>query len=514
MPTRTDVCIIGGGPAGCVLGARLAQFGFNVCLVERMKFPRRHLGESLSPGVVPLLASIGAGPAIEKADSPRVRRVSVHWEERREREDPHGHGMLVDRGHFDQLLLDHARDCGVRVLQPATAEELRRSACGWTVTVSGPDRKTELEARFVADASGRSGVRRRCRCATGPRTLALHAYWEGAGLPTYPRIEAGAKEWYWGVPLPDGVYNTLVFLDPRDLRVMAGTLEEKFHRLIATSSLLPPGVQASLVGDVHATDATPYLDHECVTEDSIKVGDAALALDPLSSSGVQKAIQCSLAGAAVVNTLLQRPQDQALAQQFYRESLSGASTRHCAWARAHYARAAASRPARFWRARAEGKPSGRILHTLLSAGLRPDARQPVAPSRVGDRRSGLLVSRAGHEISVLRDIAGAGAPATMPPDAPLRLAAGVKIIDRPCLVDRFVETRAAVCFPSLSGPVAYLGGLELAPLLRGVQSGMTPSQLTRSWRRWVPPRTGLAIAQWLFSRGLLVPSVAGERGSA
>ena len=74
---------------------------------------------------------------------------------------------------------------------------------------------TELEVRLVADASGRAGVLRRRRCRTGPQTLALHAYRTGKGLPDQPRIEAGAAEWFWGVPLPDGIYNTLVFLDRR-----------------------------------------------------------------------------------------------------------------------------------------------------------------------------------------------------------------------------------------------------------------------------------------------------------
>ena len=95
MGIKTDICIIGGGPAGCVLGARLAQFGLGVCLVERAVFPRRHLGESLSPGVLPLLASIGAGPAIEAAGYLRARKVSVHWEEEREREDPEGAEIVM-----------------------------------------------------------------------------------------------------------------------------------------------------------------------------------------------------------------------------------------------------------------------------------------------------------------------------------------------------------------------------------------------------------------------------------
>jgi flavin-dependent dehydrogenase len=461
MITRTDICVIGGGPAGSVLAARLAQFGLSVFLVERAKFPRRHLGESLSPGVFPLLASIGAGPAIEQAGYPRVRRVSVHWEEERERYEPDGQGMLVDRGHFDRLLLKHAHDCGVRILQPGTVEKLERQAGGWSVAVEAQGRMIELEARFVADASGRAGMLRPRRCRSGPPTLALHAYWKGAGLPSYPRIEAGADEWFWGVPLPDRLYNTLVFVDPRDLRAMRGTLKAKFHELIGASSLLPSGVNASLVGQIQATDATPYLDEECVTEDSIKVGDAALALDPLSSSGVQKAIQSALAGSAVVNTLLQRPWAQAQARQFYRESLGEASKGHRAWARGHYAKVAASRKARFWRERAEA--------ALLPA---------VDPPR--------------SEVTVYLDV-------------PLRPAGGVEIVEQPCVVDRFIELRSAVCFPSAGGPVAYVGDLELAPLLRGARSGTTPRELVRSWMPRLPPQKGLTIVRWLVSRGLLVP---------
>ena len=271
---------------------------------------------------------------------------------------------------------------------------------GWSVAIQAHGRMTELEARFLADASGRAGVLWRRRRRTGPQTLALHAYWTGAGLPNHPRIEAGSNAWFWGVPLPDGLYNTLVFVDPRELRAMHGTLQAKFHKLIAASSLLPSGVNASIVGRIQATDATPYLDEECVTEDSIKVGDAALALDPLSSSGVQKAIQSALAGSAVVNTLLQRPWAKALAWQFYRENLKEASVRHCAWARGHYARVAASRKARFWRERAE-------------ASSPPDFVPPRADGAV-------------------------------PLDAPLRLSPGVEIVERPCVVDRFIEMRSAV----------------------------------------------------------------------
>jgi flavin-dependent dehydrogenase len=460
MSISTDICIIGGGPAGSVLGARLAQFGLSVCLIERANFPRRQLGESLSPGVLPLLASIGASPAIEKAGFPRVRSVSVQWDDEREREDPVGQGMLVDRGHFDRLLLDYASSCGVRILQPATLQNLQHNEGGWNVKVSSKGRIIEMMARLVADASGRTGVLPRHRRRTGPPTLALHAYWTGDGLPKQPRIEAGASQWFWGVPIPGGVYNTLVFVDPRDLRAMPGTLTAKFHQLIAGSSLLPSGANAHIVGRIQATDATPYLDEECVTEDAIKVGDAALALDPLSSSGVQKAIQSALAGSVVVNTVLQRPRAQALARQFYRDSLSEASAQHRAWARQHYAQVATSQTDRFWQERAVGATA-------------PDA------------------TWSSPEIPVS-------------PNTPLRLSPGVEFVELPCVVDRFVEARSAVRSRFVDKPVAFLGNVELAPLLRSMRRGMTPRELVRSWTPQVPPRTGMAIAQWLISHGLLV----------
>ena len=239
MDRACDICVIGGGPAGTTLATRLAGFGWKVCLVERALFPRRHLGESLTPGVLPLLASIGAGPAIERAGYPRVRKVNVRWEADWEREEPEGQGMLVDRGHFDRTA-------------PAARPRLRgaRAATGEGGTPAAPRRR--LGSNGVAgrphDRTGdtvccrRFGPRRgSCRRRqTGPRTLALYAYWSGDGLPRHPQIEASADRWYWSVPLPDGLYNTLVFLDPRDLRARSSSLEERFHELIASSSSCRP----------------------------------------------------------------------------------------------------------------------------------------------------------------------------------------------------------------------------------------------------------------------------------
>ena len=110
-----DVCVIGAGPAGSTFAARMAQLGHHVHLIERQRFPRRHLGESLSPGVMPLLRAADMHETVEAAGFPTVDGVWVKWPDGPKlREDTGAKGLLVDRGEFDLRLLDRARAFGVR----------------------------------------------------------------------------------------------------------------------------------------------------------------------------------------------------------------------------------------------------------------------------------------------------------------------------------------------------------------------------------------------------------------
>lgn len=315
MTTRSvDVCVLGAGPAGSVVAARAAQLGFRVGLVERARFPRRHLGESLTPGVFPLLDSMGAGGVIAAAGGVSVRRVLTTWDGAPvEREDESESGVLVDRATFDTALLNHAVACGVHLWQPAIVAERTAHDDGWLLRVDGAHGSDIVQARFLVDATGRSATLRGARRRVGPRTMALYAYWHGPRIPSRPRIEAGRDAWYWGVPLPDGSYNTLAFVDAAALgaglrrfrkTTHASSVRAYFHELLSRSGLMDECDGVSMRRAVHAADATPYVDDTSVTDTSLKVGDAALALDPLSSSGVQKAIQTSLAGTIVLNTLL------------------------------------------------------------------------------------------------------------------------------------------------------------------------------------------------------------------
>jgi len=458
------ICIIGAGPAGSALATRLVQLGHSVCVIERAQFPRPRIGELLSPGVWPQLDLLGLRTAVAAGGFRPCPTSLVQWETDIPVRRHFGTaGLLVDRGRFDALLLDHARANGARVMQPAVLRSRARHEEGWHLNVELSDRVHTLNVDFLADASGRSAVLRGRKERTGPRTLALYGYWRGVSPPQEPRIQAASDAWYWGVPLPDGTYNAMVFLDTTDFRAQrASCLSATYKELIGRSALKAAVRDARLVGPVHAADATPYLDGEKIGPRSIKIGESALALDPLSSSGVQKAINTALTGAVVVNTLLRCPERAHAATQFYTNNITETSDQHRRWAAAHYGIAAATRPERFWQVRS-GEAAG---------------RKRIAPSIDFDP--------------------------VLPGDLVVTLSPEAMLLQEPCIVGDLVVVKPALRHPSLDRPVAYLGGQEVAPLLNGLRGAVSVSVLMNSWH--IPTELKPAIARWLLQNRVLIPS--------
>lgn len=457
---RAAVCVIGGGPGGASMAIRFAQLGHEVVLVERSQKLRRR-SESLSSGVRVQLDVLGARRALEIAEFGEVRRTTLNWERggaivRDFGDEP---SMLVDRARFDAALLEAARVHGVRVLQPASIRGRQPGDGGWHLQIASGDRELCVKADFVAFAGGRAASPDSRRRATGPRTLALHARWRGPGLPRQPWIEAGAREWYWGMPEPDGSHGITAFLDSKRLRGEgAASLPMFFDRVVAGAKTPAAWRDAVRVGRVAVAEATPYVVETPAEWNSIRVGEAALALDPLSSSGVQRAIQSALTAAIVVNTLLHRPADGAAALAFYRDHIAAAADRHRRWTASRYL--AAGRDGVFWRAR--------------SVGAEPKSAPRAAPRA--------------H------------------PDLAVALAPEVEFVPTACIVGDFIVPRPAVRLPVLAEPVAFVSGQNIAALLEGVRPGMTARVLVESWSRELAPRSGIAILDWMLRNGILVPA--------
>jgi flavin-dependent dehydrogenase len=462
---HADVCVVGAGPAGAALAGRLAALGHSTVLVERHRLPRPHVGESLSPGVWPLLDQLGAREAVAAAGFVEAREAVVRWggSERHTSEPGAEPALTVDRGEFDRLLAAGAEAAGAVLREASVARAPVRSGDRWEVPLDG-DGPHVVRARFLADASGRRRLLGGRRRATAARTIALCGVWRGVperdGALT--RVEALADGWAWGAHLPDGGFRAMVFVDPEQLRNERRP-DAVLARVLARSALFADVLGARLAGRVAACDATCFADDTPVDTAHVKVGEAAFAIDPLSSSGVQTAIQTALAAAASVHSLLGGGGDPDAALDYYAEAVGHAVRRHGAIAAELYGEAGAHAGRQFWRARA-------------ATAERTPAPRPSPPL------GALLAQR-------------------------VRLSSDAALVHAPCIVGDRVERRRALTHPALSRPVAFLGGEELAPLVDGLLGPQRLGEVVAGdWARRVSAERALEIAAWLSRRGLLEPA--------
>lgn len=471
-PLETEVCVIGGGPAGATLARRLALLGHDVCLLEASTFPRRHVGESLAPGILPLLDFLGLRESVESASFLRPEHAAVRWGGvlRHLYYAPGPPGFQVDRGRFDQLLLDAAKEAGVRVLQPARARLPRLGEDKrWQVPFECEGVTGQVSATYLADASGRRATLAGQRKRLWPTTLAVYAYWR-APFPvgTETRVEAGSDEWFWGAPLPDGTFNATAFVAPSRCRAAGQNLETFYRSLLADSLLLRGCLEGELASRVMACDATPYAVDCPVTPHSIKVGEASFAIDPLSSQGVQAAITSALHGSIAIHTILTRPENTPAVLRFCRERQIETSAYHHRVATQYYFVQHAISGQTFWRERARLPPE----YELPS--IRP------APTL------------AASEGTAVGD------------SCRFALSEEVSCEEMPCIVGDIIRNVTAVAHPSLTRPVAFVKNVEVAPLLRAVDSGGTVAEIIRGWSPFLLEGGGPELFHWMRSAGLIV----------
>ncbi|NUO97743.1 MAG: NAD(P)-binding protein, partial [Nonomuraea sp.] len=122
----TKALVIGGGPAGSIAATLLARNGIDVRLLERERFPRYHIGESVSPSCRTIIDYAGAHDKIEARGYTAKEGLLLRWGAERDWTvdwaatlGPDVRSWQVDRDDFDQVLLDHAASQGVEVIQEA-----------------------------------------------------------------------------------------------------------------------------------------------------------------------------------------------------------------------------------------------------------------------------------------------------------------------------------------------------------------------------------------------------------
>ena len=336
-----DVVVIGGGPGGSTAATMLARKGWQVVLLERERFPREHVGESLLPASLPVLDELGVLPAVQAAGFlPKQGATMVWGRDRtpwswyfRETNQQYPHAYQVWRPHFDQLLLENSRSHGVDVREghqvvDVLFDEGHATGVRYT-TDSGAS--GVVNARFVVDASGQGALLgRKLQVRQWDaffQNLAVYGYFTGAQRLPEPDatnifIESYSHGWFWHIPLHTGWMSVGVVVDSQTGQegLRQGGPEPFLRQQIAqapnTARMLE---QAQLVSGPFVTRDWSYVSDEVVGDGFVLVGDAACFVDPLFSAGVHLALTAGVLAAAFVTTALKDPTMREAAGRVYKE---------------------------------------------------------------------------------------------------------------------------------------------------------------------------------------------------
>ena len=203
---RLDVLVVGGGPAGCAVAIRAREAGLSVVLVEASKSPRLSPGETLHPGIEPVLYQLGVREEVLKENFMRHHAVWVTKDGVRKLipygQDEYGlwRGFQVDRQRLQQILQEAMLSRGVTVFSGVNAEAvlLEKNVVTGVWTNGEP-----IRARWTVDATGRAallaGQLGLEATVNSPRLGASFGWGSGAreDLMGQPAFEFRCDGWDW-----------------------------------------------------------------------------------------------------------------------------------------------------------------------------------------------------------------------------------------------------------------------------------------------------------------------------
>ena len=282
-----DVAIIGGGPAGSAAALTLLRYSkLRVVVVERSNYDGWRVGETLSPGVRPLLRYLDATSVIENDGHLTNYGTAASWgsDDTVSRDFlfvAAGEGRHLDRARFDRSLAQLVRERGGVVM----------TNCTWE--------SANVDARYVIDASGRHASFARAR---GARVIAHDNLTGIVAIVAGDRVRSGGTlveatpdGWWYSARLPEN-RAVIAFMSDADI-----IREQRLHETAVFQSRI--GDAEILHGPTVCPAQSQMLDKP-YGDGWIAAGEAAIAFDPLSSMGIGYAITSGIEAARVAASSL------------------------------------------------------------------------------------------------------------------------------------------------------------------------------------------------------------------
>lgn len=300
MTSRSDVLIVGAGPAGIAAAITAHRSGLDAVVIDKATFPRdKCCGDGLTTGALRLLDDLGLRPENVPSWKP-CRDVTLRSPSGREVNlqlpDDGQFAAIATRADLDAALVQHARSSGIEVREGVAFESIER--LGDTYRVVTSDGTFDVRVVIAADGMWSSvrkamqpdrsaylgewhALRQYASNVTGPASERLFVWFEPELLPGYA----------WSFPLANGRAN-LGFGILRGASQKVGDMKTLWQEVLAR-----PHVRGAL-GDgaiidqkvsawpipARVTKATLHID------DVLFVGDAACATDLLTGEGIGQAL--------------------------------------------------------------------------------------------------------------------------------------------------------------------------------------------------------------------------------
>jgi flavin-dependent dehydrogenase len=317
---RTPVAIVGSGPAGCAAALTLRRYlpEWPVVLVTMPATAVRAapaVGETLSPGALPLLGYLGIREDFLRAGHLPAGGTASAWGsaqvfERNYLFSGRGSGWHLDRSSFDAWLLSHAEASGA-VCVRARAARAARAEGRWSIELVGGG---AIAAAAMVDATGRAACLARHQGSLLERDDALvatarwyvHEQFERAAEGAL--VESASDGWWYSATLP-GQRAVAMFLTDTDLRTRT-TWEDRLAVAPATHDRLATWRET---GEAAVRAANSQRSQPVTGAGWVAAGDAALAFDPISSLGIGFSLRSGMEAARVAAAAAERDDGPAAA---------------------------------------------------------------------------------------------------------------------------------------------------------------------------------------------------------